>query len=85
MTNQVSSQKIGRRFFIGSMLSLPFAAKSMAKTHHRNLSFYHTHTGENLSIDYHNGHTFIRPALEEINHLLSDFRTGDICLSHMVS
>jgi len=78
MTNQVSSQKIGRRFFIGSMLSLPFATKSMAKTHHRNLSFYHTHTGENLSIDYHNGHTFIRPALEEINNLLSDFRTGDV-------
>lgn len=43
----------------------------------RELSFYHTHTGKRLDIVYaRNGH-YVPSALEEINHFLFDFRTGD--------
>ncbi len=44
----------------------------------RELSFYHTHTGKNLAIEYHNSHGYSDSALDEINRFLSDFRTGEI-------
>jgi len=43
----------------------------------RQLSFYHTHTGERLDVTYwHNG-VYLESALLEINDFLRDFRTGD--------
>ena len=42
----------------------------------RQLDFYHTHTKESLAIVYHDGNDYIAAALEQINHFLSDFRTG---------
>ncbi len=70
-------------------LSMPSAAVAKAaltkkdksavwEGHKRELSFYHTHTGKNLAIEYHDGHTYSTSALDEINHFLSDFRTGEI-------
>ena len=50
----------------------------MPVTAPRELSFYHTHTGKNLSILYHDGISHQASALEEINQFLSDFRTGEI-------
>ncbi len=44
----------------------------------RELSFYHTHTGKNLAIEYYNGHTYSDSALDEINRFLCDFRTEEI-------
>ena len=38
----------------------------------------HTHTGENLSTTYFNGRTYDPAALSDVNHLLRDFRTGDV-------
>ena len=86
MSKQISS-KFSRRVFIKSLLALalsfsfsftPFFTKqALAKQRSRKLSFYHTHTGKNLSITYHDGQRFIKPALEEINQFLSDFRTGE--------
>ncbi len=43
----------------------------------RTLSFYHTHTGDKLDIDYHDGTDYMPDALMEINHYLRDFRTGE--------
>jgi uncharacterized protein YcbK (DUF882 family) len=43
----------------------------------RQLSFYHTHTGKRLNIVYSRNGEYIPSALEEINHFLFDFRTGD--------
>jgi uncharacterized protein YcbK (DUF882 family) len=43
----------------------------------RQLSFYHTHTHENLQVTYAIGDKYIDSALVEINEFLSDFRTGD--------
>lgn len=72
-----------RRLLMAGALTLPFiSVQSFAKTvpvhRPRELSFYHTHTGKNLSIMYHDGESHQDSALAEINHFLSDFRTGEI-------
>lgn len=44
----------------------------------RELRFFHTHTSEKLRITYaENGH-YVPEALAEINHLLRDFRSGEV-------
>lgn len=43
----------------------------------RQLSFYHTHTGERLDVVYLRNGIYVPSALKEINHFLFDFRTGD--------
>jgi len=43
----------------------------------RSLSFYHTHTGDKLAIDYHDGTDYVVDALAEINHYMRDFRTEE--------
>jgi len=44
----------------------------------RRLSFMHMHTGETLNVVYHDGESHVTDALAEIDHLLRDFRTGEI-------
>jgi uncharacterized protein YcbK (DUF882 family) len=44
----------------------------------RSLSFVHTHTGESLSAVYFKDGSYQQTALERFNHLLRDFRTGDV-------
>jgi uncharacterized protein YcbK (DUF882 family) len=44
----------------------------------RSLSFVHTHTGESLSAVYFREGSYQQTPLERINHLLRDFRTGDV-------
>jgi len=44
----------------------------------RSLSFVHTHTGERLSTVYFQNGVYESTSLERINHLLRDFRTGDM-------
>ncbi len=43
----------------------------------RQLSFYHTHTGQRLDVVYSRNGTYVPSALKEINRFLFDFRTGD--------
>ena len=43
----------------------------------RHLSFYHTHTLEQLSVAYYVDGEYDAAALSELNHFLRDFRTGD--------
>lgn len=59
----------------------PFAAKatSAAGTIERRLSFYNTHTGEQLSTLYRVHDAYIPEALTEINHILRDHRNNEIC------
>jgi uncharacterized protein YcbK (DUF882 family) len=42
------------------------------------LSFYNIHTGEKLTAVYWSEGMYVLGALAEINHLLRDFRTGDV-------
>lgn len=44
----------------------------------RELKFYHLHTGEKLSVEYHDGHSYQMDALAEVNRYLRDFRTGEV-------
>ncbi len=44
----------------------------------RSISFVHTHTGETLSTVYFRGGSYLAPELRRVNHLLRDFRTGDV-------
>ena len=73
-----------RRFLKGCALALPAAAmmapwqRAGAAASARSLSFHHTHTGEKLSVVYHDGVDYIPESLAEIDHLLRDFRTDDV-------
>jgi len=42
------------------------------------LSFYNTHTGEELTVRYRKGFGYDRKAIEKVNHLLRDHRNGHV-------
>ena len=44
----------------------------------RRLSFYHTHTHEQLNTVFFKDGSYIESALDDINRFLADFRTGDV-------
>src|SRR4051812_6651718 len=83
--NTDSSSLLGRRRLLG--LGLAAAASSLVPATSwasqgpagdRGLSFYNTHTDEKLSATYVRGNQFDKGALKDINHILRDFRTGDV-------
>ena len=84
-SNNSSGIDIFRRRFVkgtASVLAASMAVPIITRPAHasvqaRRLNFYHTHTGEKLAIDYHDGYTYIPDSLGEINQYLSDFRTGE--------
>jgi uncharacterized protein YcbK (DUF882 family) len=53
-------------------------AAAAADAHEYRLRFYHTHTGERLDVVYRRGDQYIPEALDELDHYLSDHRTGDV-------
>ena len=72
-----------RRFLAGAGAALavaPFAAAHAEIAHlgARSLSFDNLHTGEKLSIDYWADGKYIPDALQTINHLLRDYRNGEV-------
>lgn len=78
---------LGRRRFIkkiacGSLLALGGSEIAQAKLYklpvHRTLSFHNTHTGDSLKLTYFVHGRYLRDALDEINFLLRDYRTGDV-------
>jgi uncharacterized protein YcbK (DUF882 family) len=44
----------------------------------RALRFSHLHTGERLDVEYFSGGTYVQDALQAVDRLLRDFRTGDV-------
>ena len=75
-------QGISRRGFLTATLAaLPALAMPdvvLADPRARALSFLHTHTGEKLTVEYFSGGRYLRDALASVDHLLRDFRTGDV-------
>ncbi len=55
-----------------------FLADRGRLTTHRALAFQNPHTGDKLSLTYFEKGRYLNDALEEINFLLRDYRTGDI-------
>jgi uncharacterized protein YcbK (DUF882 family) len=71
-----------RGVLIGAVAALagnvmrPLSAHALAVT--RSLAFENLHTGEKLNIEYWNGGTYVPDALGAVNHILRDFRSGDV-------
>lgn len=61
-----------------TLLALLLPAGGTLASDARRLSFYHTHTGKHLELVYARNGEYLPGALDQINHFLSDFRTGDI-------
>jgi uncharacterized protein YcbK (DUF882 family) len=81
-----ASKSLNRRSFLGfgaaataaALVPSTAAAAPAAKRRTRVLSFFHTHTGERLTSEYCCDGAYDPAALGRINHLLRDFRTGDV-------
>jgi uncharacterized protein YcbK (DUF882 family) len=54
------------------------AALSKFFSDERKLSFYNTHTGEKIKAVYCEQGAYVPQALTDINHILRDFRTGEV-------
>lgn len=57
--------------FAPARAALPFAES-------RTLSFDALHTGEKLTVDYWTNGAYVPDALDAVNHLLRDFRNGEV-------
>ncbi len=73
---------LSRRRFLTTLSAVPLAASPLvghaALSPVRELRFDNLHTGERLSVEYFAAGRYLDDALGEINHLLRDFRTGDV-------
>ncbi|MBL8197817.1 MAG: DUF882 domain-containing protein [Chromatiales bacterium] len=70
-----------RRFLALGVLSTPvlmWPGLLHATAAPRRLAFRHTHTGEALDVEYSEAGRYIPDALLTINHLLRDFRSGQV-------
>jgi uncharacterized protein YcbK (DUF882 family) len=61
----------------GSLIA-PAAFAAQGPAGDRTLTFYNTHTDESLNATYFRGNSLDKGALNDINHILRDFRTGDV-------
>lgn len=75
---------LSRRGFITALagttlaaVAFPNIAKASVSTS-RELSFHNTHTGEKLVISYYERGEYLSDALQGVNYLLRDHRTGDV-------
>jgi uncharacterized protein YcbK (DUF882 family) len=63
-----------------ALLAVPSISNAniMPSRHQRALAFAHTHTGEQLSVVYKAGHTYLPQSMAKIAYLMRDFRSGDV-------
>jgi len=79
-THRGAPAQPGRRRLCKALLTVPLLVAAApfsslaALAPERKLSFYHTHTGEELSLVYHRNGNYLPQALKKINHYLRDFR-----------
>lgn len=78
----VSRRRFIRHLACGSLMTLGVPAIVHAAKggfpSHKSLAFENTHTGDKLKLTYFEKGRYIKSALQEINFLLRDYRTGDI-------
>ncbi len=83
--NQLQPGRLHRRAFLGIGAAAAAAALMPARTEaaavsaapQRVLSFFHTHTSERLKVAYCCGGEYQPEGLQEVNHLLRDFRVNE--------
>lgn len=61
----------------GSLTLVSRPARAALASRSRELRFNHLHTGETLAVEYFQSGRYQPDALDAVNHLLRDFRTGD--------
>ncbi len=71
-----------RRAFLGMGAAVAAAALAPSRAYaarapERVLSFFHTHTGERLKVAYCCGGQYQAAGLQEVNHILRDFRVNE--------
>lgn len=70
---------LGRRHFLAAAgASLLWRTPAAASAGARSLTFDNLHTGERLAVDYWQDGRYLPDALAAVNHVLRDFRTGDV-------
>jgi len=83
----ISCHGISRRVFLSAgivaTVACLFPLKAVAAASkifsaERALSFYNTHTGENMEAVYWNQGMYMPQALADINYILRDYRTGEV-------
>lgn len=71
-----------RNFLAAGIAALPALAglprRLLADSATRSLSFYNTHTGERLVVEYFASGEYLPDALTEVTWFLRDFRTGGV-------
>lgn len=71
--------KLGALATVGTLLHHPLAVQAgRLLVPSRQLTLFNTHTGENLATEYYSDGRYSREALQAINHILRDFRTGEV-------
>lgn len=70
--------KIGTGLLAAGLLPSAGWSALLPENNHRSLAFYNTHTGERLDVCYFRDGDYCGGALQQINHILRDHRTGDI-------
>jgi uncharacterized protein YcbK (DUF882 family) len=81
---RIPTHPINRRTFIQVSTAtiaaavLPLPATAATVDEHCTLSFYNIHTGESLKTCYRANGNLIQRALDRIDHILRDYRTGEI-------
>jgi uncharacterized protein YcbK (DUF882 family) len=70
----------GAALVLGSSIINPVeaAVRSGARASERRLALSNLHTGEQVKTVYWQGGTYVRSALDEINHIMRDHRTNQI-------
>ncbi|HZD25004.1 MAG TPA: DUF882 domain-containing protein [Alphaproteobacteria bacterium] len=63
---------------LGALLLLAPAMALARRPGERRLSFHHLHTGESSTVTYWADGTYVDEELRAVNHLLRDFRTGEV-------
>ncbi len=67
-----------RRFLAAAGLSLILPRPASANTGTRALAFDNIHTGERLKVEYWADGQYLPDAMSEVNHVLRDFRSGEV-------
>ncbi len=60
------------------LLGAPPRDQGTSPDRERQLSFYHTHTGQRLDVVYWRDGRYVPAELARVDRFLSDFRTGDV-------
>ncbi len=70
--------KIGTGFLVTGLVPATGWSALGPDDHRRFLAFFNTHTGERLRVCYYKNGARCPDAMQRINHILRDHRTGDV-------